>query len=202
MSNSVRAMSFVVDQGKAFYWGTSEWSAQEIMEAHMVARREHLIPPLMEQPQYSMLHRERVEIEYAPLYERFGLGTTIWSPLASGLLSGKYNDGKIPPGTRSTLEGYEWLRSRVGGDAVAEKIEQVRRLSTISDELGCTMAQLALAWCLRNPHVSTVISGASKASQVTENMAALDIVGKLTAEVMARVEAILDNKPELEPDYR
>jgi len=202
VEETVRAMNHVIDQGKAFYWGTSEWPAERILEAWHVARREHLIPPLMEQPQYNLFHRERFEREYAPLYERIGLGTTIWSPLASGLLSGKYNDGKIPPGTRSTLEGYEWLRSRVAGDAVAEKIEQVRRLSIISDELGCTMAQLAIAWCLTNPNVSTVITGASRADQVEENMKAIDVVERLTPEVLERIEEIVANRPDPEPDWR
>ena len=202
VEETVRAMNHVINQGKAFYWGTSEWPAERILEAWHVARRERLIPPLMEQPQYNLFHRDRFEKEYAPLYERIGLGTTIWSPLASGLLSGKYNDGKIPPGTRSTLEGYEWLRSRVGGDAVAEKIEQVRRLSTISDELGCTMAQLAIAWCLTNPNVSTAITGASRAEQVEENMKAMEVVERLTPEVLERIEAIVANRPDPEQDWR
>ena len=202
VEETVRAMNNLIDQGKAFYWGTSEWPAERILEAWHVARREHLIPPLMEQPQYNLFHRERFEKEYAPLYERIGLGTTIWSPLASGLLTGKYNDGEIPPGTRSTLEGYEWLRSRVGGDAVAEKIEQVRSLSAIADELGCTMAQLAIAWCLTNPNVSTAITGASRAEQVVENMKAVDVVEHLTPEVLERIESIVANKPDEEPDLR
>jgi voltage-dependent potassium channel beta subunit len=202
VEETVRAMNHVINQGKALYWGTSEWPAERILEAWTVARREHLIPPLMEQPQYNLFHRDRVEREYAPLYERIGLGTTIWSPLASGLLTGKYNDGKIPPGTRSTLEGYEWLRSRVGGDAVAEKIEQVRRLSTISDELGCTMAQLAIAWCLTNPNVSTAITGASRPEQVEENMKAMEVVERLTPEVLERIEAIVANRPDPEQDWR
>ena len=202
VEETVRAMNHVIDQGKAFYWGTSEWPAERILEAWHVARREHLIPPLMEQPQYNLFHRERFEREYAPLFERLGLGTTIWSPLASGLLTGKYNDGEIPPGTRSTLEGYEWLRPRVGGNAVAEKIEQVRQLSTIADELGCTMAQLALAWCLVNPNVSTVITGASRAEQVEENMKAMDVVDRLTPEVLERIEEVIGNKPDSEPDLR
>jgi voltage-dependent potassium channel beta subunit len=201
VEETVRAMNYLIDQGKVFYWGTSEWTASQIMEAYAVARREHLIPPLMEQPQYHMLHRERVEVEYSRLYNEIGLGTTIWSPLASGMLTGKYNDG-IPEGTRITEEGYEWLRERFESEEAKEEIKKVKQMVPIADELGCTMAQLALAWCLKNPHVSTVITGASKPKQVTENMKALEVVEKLDDEVMARLEVILDNKPEPEHDWR
>jgi aryl-alcohol dehydrogenase-like predicted oxidoreductase len=148
-----------------------------------------------------MLHRERVEVEYARLYNEIGMGTTIWSPLASGMLTGKYNDG-IPEGTRITLEGYEWLRERFESEEAQQDIEKVKRMMPIADELDCTMAQLALAWCLKNPYVSTVITGASKPEQVTENMKALDIVEKLDENVMERLEEILDNKPEPERDWR
>ncbi len=201
VEETVRAMNHVINQGKAFYWGTSEWPAERILEAWHVARRENLIPPLMEQPQYNLLHRDRVEREYAPLYERIGLGTTIWSPLASGLLTGKYNEG-IPPGTRSTVEGYEWLRSRLEGETVEEKIDRVRRLAPVAEDLGCSMAQLAIAWCLANPNVSTVITGASRAEQVEENMKALAVVERLTPEILARIEVIVGNKPEAEADWR
>ena len=201
VEETVRAMNYLIDQGKVFYWGTSEWTASQIMEAYAVARREHLIPPLVEQPQYHMLHRERVEVEYSRLYKEIGLGTTIWSPLASGMLTGKYNDG-IPEGTRITQEGYEWLRERFESEEAQQDIEKVKQMMPIGDELGCTMAQLALAWCLKNPHVSTVITGASKPEQVTENMKALEVVEKLDDDVMARLEEILDNKPEPEHDWR
>jgi voltage-dependent potassium channel beta subunit len=201
IEETVRAMTHVVNQGKAFYWGTSEWSVAELWEAYHVARREHLIPPLMEQPQYNMLVRERFEKEYARLYAEIGLGTTIWSPLASGLLTGKYNDG-IPAGTRVTLPGYEWLREDLEREETQRNIVKVRQLAPIATELGCTLAQLALAWCLKNPNVSTVITGASKVSQVTENMQALDVVPKLADEVMARIEAILQNKPQPPYDER
>jgi aryl-alcohol dehydrogenase-like predicted oxidoreductase len=174
------------------YWGTSEWSAQEIMEAHLWARTEHLTPPAMEQPQYNMFVRERVEREYLPLYDALGYGTTTWSPLASGLLSGKYNDG-IPAGSRVTLPGYEWLRQAV---VKPERVEKVRRLAPLADELGCTLAQMALAWCLRNPNVSTVITGASQVEQVRENMKALEIAPLLTDEIEARIEEILGNRPQ------
>lgn len=201
IEETVWAMNQVINQGKAFYWGTSEWSAQQITEAVGVARREHLIPPLMEQPQYNMFHRERVEREYAPLYKQFGLGTTIWSPLASGLLTGKYNQG-IPGGTRATLEGYEWLRKRFESPQAQEELKKVDELMPIANQLGCTMAQLAIAWCLKNPNVSTVITGASRKQQVQENMLALEVTEKMTPELMEQIETILDNKPKPEPDFR
>jgi aryl-alcohol dehydrogenase-like predicted oxidoreductase len=191
----------VINQGKALYWGTSEWPAERILEAYHVARRERLIPPLMEQPQYNLFHRDRFEREYAPLYERIGLGTTIWSPLASGLLTGKYSDG-IPEGSRSTLEGYEWLRSRLEGEEADAKIEKVKKLTEIANELGCTMAQLAIGWCLANPNVSTVITGASRVEQVEENMKTLEVSEKLTPEILERIEDIVKNKPDPEPDWR
>jgi aryl-alcohol dehydrogenase-like predicted oxidoreductase len=171
------------------------------MEAYAVARREHLIPPTMEQPEYNMFHRERVEREYARLYCEIGLGTTIWSPLASGMLTGKYNNG-IPEGSRMALEGYEWLRKRLNSEKGKEQIAKVRQLTTIADELGCSTAQLALAWCLKNPNVSTVITGASLGSQVQENMKALEVSNKLTPEVLEQIENVLNNKPAPEPNYR
>lgn len=201
VEETVWTMHQLILQGKALYWGTSEWSAARIMEAHAVARREHLIPPLMEQPEYNMLHRERFEKEYALLYADLGMGTTIWSPLASGLLTGKYNQG-IPEGTRATLKGYEWLRSEFEGETAQRNIEKVKQLAPVAEALGCSLAQLALAWCLKNPHVSTVITGASRRQQVVENMQALEVTEKLTPEVMERIEAILQNKPEPEDDNR
>ncbi len=201
IEETVWAMNQVIKEGKAFYWGTSEWSAQQIMEAYSVARREHLIPPTMEQSQYNMFHRERVEYEYARLYSEIGLGTTIWSPLASGLLTGKYNNG-IPEGSRLDLEGYEWLRNRYNSDEGQRMIEKVRQLGTLADDLGCSLAQLALAWCLKNPNVSTVITGASRAEQVTENMKALEVADQLDEGVMERIETILDNKPEQIHNFR
>jgi voltage-dependent potassium channel beta subunit len=196
IEETVRAMDQVVRSGKAFYWGTSEWSAAEIMRADGLARQYGLTPPAMEQPQYNMFEREKFEKEYDLLYSELGYGTTIWSPLASGLLSGKYNHG-IPEGSRAALPGYDWLIKHV---ITSERIEKVKKLVPIADELGCSMAQLALAWCLKNPHVSTVITGASKAEQVHENMKALDVVASLTPEVMERIEAVLSNKPLEEDD--
>ena len=201
IEESVWAMSHVVQQGKALYWGTSEWSAEQIRQAYDIARREHLIPPTMEQPQYNMFHRDRVEREYARLYADVGLGTTIWSPLASGLLTGKYNDG-IPAGSRLALADYEWLRDHILNEEGQRRIAKVIRLAPIAKELECTLAQLALAWCLKNPHVSTVITGASKPAQVVENMQALDVAEKLTPTVMETIEAVLDNQPEPDADWR
>ncbi len=201
IEETVWAMNHIINQGKAFYWGTSEWSAQQIMEAYSVARRENLIPPTMEQPQYNMFHRERVENEYLRLYREIGLGTTIWSPLASGLLTGKYNEG-IPEDSRLNLEGYEWLREIYDSEEGRRNIAKVRQLTKIANDVGCSMAQLALAWCLKNPHVSTVITGASKPEQVKQNMAAMDVVEKLDESVMEKIEEILANKPEGEPDFR
>ena len=201
IEETVRAMTWLINRGKAFYWGTSEWSAQQIMEAHLVARREHLIPPTMEQPQYNMFHRERVEKEYARLYETVGMGITTWSPLAGGLLTGKYLDG-IPEGTRVSLEGYEWLKRRFESPETKAQLEKVRQLAPIAEEVGCTLPQLALAWCLKNPDVSTVITGASKVSQVEENMKAIDFVDALTPEIMERIEEVLQNRPSSVPDFR
>lgn len=191
IEETVRAMDILVKQGKVFYWGTSEWSAAEIAYAYAVAKENHLTPPSMEQPQYNMLVRDRFEKEYAPLYRDLGYGTTIWSPLASGILTGKYNDG-VPEDSRANLKGYEWLKNSM---LKPEWLDKVRQLKPIADELGCSQAQMALAWCLRNPNVSTVITGASRPEQVRENMKALDVVPLLTDEVEERIEAVLANKP-------
>jgi voltage-dependent potassium channel beta subunit len=201
VEETVWAMNHVIQQGKAFYWGTSEWTAEQIRKAYEVAIRDHLIPPLMEQPHYNMFVRERVEKEYVPLYEACGLGTTIWSPLASGLLTGKYIDG-IQEGSRLSLEKYQWLRERFEQEGWDERMEKVKQLAPLAKDLGASLAQMAIAWCLKNPHVSTVITGASRPSQVVENMKALDFVEKLTDEVMERIESILQNKPQPDQDWR
>jgi len=201
VEETVRAMNHVINQGKALYWGTSEWPAERILEAYHVARRERLIPPLMEQPEYHMLHRDRVEREYAPLYEQIGLGTTIWSPLAGGLLTGKYRDG-IPPGTRSTLEGYGWLHPRYAGKDAPANIAKVEKLRPIAAELGGSLAQLAIAWCLANPNVSTVILGASRPEQLRENLGAMEVAGRMTPAALERIEQILGNRPAPEKDWR
>ncbi len=184
VEETVWAMSDIVSSGKALYWGTSEWSADEIRAAWDIADRHHLHKPVMEQPQYNLLERDRVEKEYKRLYEDIGLGTTIWSPLASGLLTGKYIDG-IPDDSRAALKGYEWLQGRMKDE---EANGMVRRLKSVSDNLGCSLTQLALAWCVKNPNVSTVILGASRTSQLRENLDSLDVVPKLTDDVLQRID--------------
>jgi aryl-alcohol dehydrogenase-like predicted oxidoreductase len=201
IEETVRAMSTLIRQGKAFYWGTSEWSAAQIREACETARREHLVPPTMEQPQYNMFHRERVEREYARLYSDLGLGTTIWSPLCSGILTGKYNDG-IPDDSRMALAHCAWLRKILEREDGRAQIEKVRQLEPVAKALDCTPAQMALAWCLKNPHVSTVITGASKPEQVAENMQALDVVRRMDERVMAQIDSILQNRPRPLDDWR
>ncbi|MFC1481553.1 potassium channel beta subunit family protein [Candidatus Neomarinimicrobiota bacterium] len=201
IEETVWAMNQVIKDGKALYWGTSEWSAEQLREAYNIARREHLIPPTMEQPQYHMFHRDRVEREYANLYTEIGLGTTIWSPLAGGILTGKYSKG-IPEDSRMALKGYEWLRPRVEGETGQASIRKADLLMPIAKELDMSLPQLALAWCLTNPDVSTVITGASKVSQVTDNMQAVDMVDRLTPELLEKIEVILDNRPPLEHDWR
>jgi voltage-dependent potassium channel beta subunit len=186
IEETVWAMSDMITQGKALYWGTSEWSADEIRAAYEIADKHHLHKPLMEQPQYNLFWRDRVEKEYKRLYEDIGLGTTIWSPLASGLLTGKYLNG-VPEGSRATLPGYEWLRSMLTDE---KRNAKVAELKVIADELGITLSQLSLAWCAKNPNVSTVITGASSAAQVRENMTALDAMPLLTKEIMDRIDVI------------
>jgi aryl-alcohol dehydrogenase-like predicted oxidoreductase len=198
MEEIVRMMTELIHQGKVLYWGTSQWSAQQLSEAYGVARQYQLIPPTMEQPQYSMFHREKVELEFAPLYETMGLGTTIWSPLYFGILTGKYNDG-IPADSRATLAGYEWVRQIIESEEGQQKIAKVRELTAIAEGLGTSMSRLAIAWCLRNPRVSTVIMGASRVEQVHDNLRALDLLPQLTDEVMAAIEGVLGNKP-VEPE--
>jgi len=198
IEETVRAMNHIIDTGKAFYWGTSEWSAEQIREAYLIAEREHLIAPSMEQPQYNMFEREKLEDEYLRLFNDYKLGTTIWSPLASGILSGKYNNG-IPKGSRLSLKNYEWLLKRYEKTDVFNK---AKALGNIAEEINASTAQMSLAWCLKNPNVSTVITGASNAEQVTENMKALDIVDKLNSDVMQKIEDILQNKPEGLIDWR
>jgi voltage-dependent potassium channel beta subunit len=184
LEETVWAMHDMVERGQALYWGTSEWSADDIRAAWDIADRHHLHKPVVEQPQYNLFSRTRVELEYARLYDDIGLGLTTWSPLASGVLTGKYLDG-VPDGSRATLPGYEWLRKRlVSGDHDTE----VRALATLASELGCSLTQLAIAWCAANPHVSSVITGASRAEQVQENMGAIDVLPLLTPDIRARVD--------------
>ncbi|HEY4201124.1 MAG TPA: aldo/keto reductase [Devosiaceae bacterium] len=195
IEETVRAMHNLILQGKVLYWGTSEWSAQQITEAWGVARANGLTPPTMEQPQYNLFTRQKVEGEFRPLYDLVGLGTTIWSPLASGILTGKYNDG-IPQDSRLNLPGYEWLKNNLESPEGQARLEKVKKLAKLSDELGMPIHHLALLWCLNNPNVSTVILGASKRDQLVDNLKALDSRSKLTPDVLAKIEEIVANKPE------
>ena len=196
ISETVWAMHNLIQQGKILYWGTSEWSSGEIMEAHRVAAQYNLIGPTMEQPQYNLFEREKVEKEYMDVYRTVGLGTTIFSPLASGLLSGKYNDG-IPKGSRFALEGFDWLKNRWVMD---DKLKKVKKLAELAAKLGVSTAALSIAWCIHNPNVSTAILGATKKQQLTDNLKALDVLPLLTPEVIEKIEKIMANKPKL-PEY-
>ena len=193
IEETVWAMNTLIQQGKIFYWGTSEWSADQIIEAHTVAEKNHLVPPTMEQPQYNMLHRDRVEREYAMLYARYGMGTTIWSPLGSGFLTGKYLHNP-PQDTRLSMQGLEWLKEEKFNDVQA--MDKVKKLKKIADSLGVAMATMAIAWILKNPHVSTVILGATKVEQLLENLSAVEVIPMLTNEVMARIEKVLQGEPD------
>ena len=186
IEETVRAMHDIITSGRALYWGTSEWSAADIREAWDIAERHHLHKPVMEQPQYNLFARDKVEKEFVPLYDTIGLGLTTWSPLASGLLTGKYRDG-VPEGSRAALPGYDWLQSMVTDP---DANHRVSRLETIAKELGVSLAQLSIAWCAANPHVSTVITGASRVEQVHENLGALPVIERLTPEILARIDAI------------
>lgn len=193
IEETVRAMSDLIAQGKVLYWGTSEWSAESILKAFSIARDLRLVPPTMEQPEYNMFRREKVEVEFAPLYEEIGLGTTTWSPLASGLLTGKYNDGD-PGGTRISLPSYSWLREQFQTDEARRRLGKVKELAQVASELGTTLPRLGLAWCLKNPNVSSVITGASKPAQVKENMKAAELVPQLSDDLMRRIDSILRKK--------
>jgi aryl-alcohol dehydrogenase-like predicted oxidoreductase len=184
-------MNTLIQQGKILYWGTSEWSGVEIMEAHRVAQQYKLIGPTMEQPQYNLFERDKVEKEFINIYDFVGLGTTIWSPLASGLLTGKYNNG-IPENSRLALGEMSWLKDRL---MVDDKIEKVKKLSDLATELGITTASLSIAWCIKNPHVTTAILGATKKQQLLDNLKAIDVMEKLTPEIMEKIEAIMQTKP-------
>ena len=194
IEETVRAMHDLIQQGKVLYWGTSEWSGVEIMEAYSVARQYNLTPPTMEQPQYNLLHRDKFEVEYSKLYNEIGLGTTIWSPLASGLLTGKYID-KTPEDTRINRPGMEWLKEKTIGDEAKWKHEKVKALKKVADDVGVSLNRLSIAWVLKNPNVSTAILGASKTEQLEDNLKALDVMPMLTPEVMEHIEAAVGNKP-------
>lgn len=192
MEEIVWTMHNLITQGKILYWGTSMWSGAEIMEAHMVAKQNNLIGPVVEQPLYNMFERGRIELDYLPLYRTVGLGTTIWSPLASGLLTGKYNNG-IPEGSRLSLKGFEWLRERWLNE---NRIQKVKQLQTVSDEIGESLAAMAIAWTLKHPGVTTAILGATSEEQLHQNFEALGAYAKLNDETMQKIEGILQNKPE------
>lgn len=192
----VRTMNTLIEQGKIFYWGTSEWSAAEIMEAYMVARELRLIGPAVEQTQYNLFERQKIEVDYYTIFKNIGMGTTIWSPLASGLLTGKYNDG-IPEGSRLALEGFEWLKDRTLSN---ERIGHVRELDKLAKELGTSLATLSIAWCIRNPNITTAILGATREEQLKENLKAIDILPKLTTEIMEQIDVIMRTKP-IMPQY-
>lgn len=196
IEETVWAMNHLIQQGKIMYWGTSEWSGVEIMEVHRAAEKLRLIGPTMEQPQYNLFEREKVEKEFLEIYKNVGLGTTIWSPLASGLLSGKYNDG-IPKGSRFALEGFGWLKERW---VMEEKIKKVKKLSELATKLDVSTASLSIAWCIKNPNVSTAILGATKKAQLLDNLKALDVMTLLTPDVMDKIETIMKTKPVL-PEY-
>jgi len=196
IDETVWAMNTLIQQGKILYWGTSEWSGVEIMEAHRVAQEFKLIGPTMEQPQYNLFERKKVESEYLRIYETVGLGTTIWSPLASGLLTGKYNDG-IPEGSRLALEEMSWLKDKVMAD---DKIKKIKQLSALSKELGVTTASLSIAWCIKNPYVTTAILGATKKAQLTDNLKSIDVMEKLTPEVLEKIENIMQTIP-VKPEF-
>lgn len=195
IEETVRTMNTLIQQGKILYWGTSEWSAQEIMEAHMVAQRLHLEGPVMEQPQYNMFHRDKVEVEFSQIYKTVGLGTTIWSPLASGLLTDKYIN-KFPKGTRLGREELSWLKDLA---VTPERLEKVRELNELAFSIGTSLPKLAVAWCAKNPNVSTVILGASKVDQLTETLTSLELLPLLNDELMEKIEDILENKPNHPP---
>ena len=196
IEETVLAMNHLIQQGKVLYWGTSEWSGVEIMEAHRVAEKYRLIGPTMEQPQYNMFERNKLENEYLGIFKTVGLGTTIWSPMASGLLSGKYNDG-IPKNSRFALQGFDWLRDRWMLD---DNLKKVKKISELANKLGVSTAALSIAWCVKNQNVSTAILGATKKQQLLENLKSLDVVPMLTPDVMEKIETILKNKPKL-PDF-
>jgi voltage-dependent potassium channel beta subunit len=196
IEETVWAMNHLIQQGKILYWGTSEWSGVEIMEAHRVAEKYRLIGPTMEQPQYNLFERHKIEVEYSEIYKNVGLGTTIWSPLASGLLTGKYNDA-IPKNSRFALAGFDWLKERWMLD---DRIKKVKKLGEFAEKLGTTTAALSIAWCIKNPNVSTAILGATKKQQLLDNLKALTVVEKLTPDVMEKIETIMKTKPAA-PEY-
>uniref|UniRef100_A0A8C5AKT5 NADP-dependent oxidoreductase domain-containing protein n=1 Tax=Gadus morhua TaxID=8049 RepID=A0A8C5AKT5_GADMO len=201
IEETVRAMTHVINQGMAMYWGTSRWSAMEIMEAYSVARQFNLIPPICEQAEYHMFQREKVEVQLPELYHKIGVGAMTWSPLACGIISGKYTSG-VPAFSRASLKGYQWMKDKILSEEGRRQQGKLKELLAIAERLGCTLPQLAIAWCLRNDGVSSVLLGASSADQLLENIGAIQILPKLTSSIVHDVDGILGNKPYSKKDYR
>ncbi|XP_061423965.1 voltage-gated potassium channel subunit beta-2 isoform X5 [Lethenteron reissneri] len=197
----VRAMTYVINQGMSMYWGTSRWSAMEIMEAYSVARQFNLIPPVCEQAEYHLFQREKVEVQLPELYHKIGVGAMTWSPLACGIITGKYEDG-IPMYSRASLKGYQWLKERITSEEGHRQQAKLKEILMVAERLGCTLPQLSIAWCLRNEGVSSVLLGASNTEQLIENLGAIQVLPKLTAQVVTELDSILGNKPYNKKDYR
>ncbi|KAI5095735.1 hypothetical protein C0J45_14165, partial [Silurus meridionalis] len=201
IEETVRAMTHVINQGMAMYWGTSRWSSMEIMEAYSVARQFNLIPPICEQAEYHMFQREKVEVQLPELFHKIGVGAMTWSPLACGIISGKYDSG-VPPSSRASLKGYQWLKDKILSEEGRRQQAKLKELQAIAERLGCTLPQLAIAWCLRNEGVSSVLLGASSTDQLMENIGAIQVLSKLSSSVIHEVDSILGNKPYSKKDYR
>uniref|UniRef100_A0A8C2WJ88 Voltage-gated potassium channel subunit beta-2 n=1 Tax=Cyclopterus lumpus TaxID=8103 RepID=A0A8C2WJ88_CYCLU len=201
MEETVRAMTYVINQGMAMYWGTSRWSPMEIMEAYSVARQFNQIPPICEQAEYHMFQREKVEVQLPELFHKIGVGAMTWSPLACGIISGKY-DGRVPPYSRASLKGYQWLKDKILSEEGRRQQAKLKELQAIAERLGCTLPQLAIAWCLRNEGVSSVLLGASNTDQLMENIGAIQVLPKLSTSITHEVDSILGNKPYSKKDYR
>uniref|UniRef100_A0A3B3U1V5 Voltage-gated potassium channel subunit beta-2 n=1 Tax=Poecilia latipinna TaxID=48699 RepID=A0A3B3U1V5_9TELE len=201
LHQTVRAMTHVINQGMAMYWGTSRWSPMEIMEAYSVARQFNQIPPICEQAEYHMFQREKVEVQLPELFHKIGVGAMTWSPLACGIISGKY-DGRVPPYSRASLKGYQWLKDKILSEEGRRQQAKLKELQAIAERLGCTLPQLAIAWCLRNEGVSSVLLGASNTDQLMENIGAIQVLPKLSSSITHEVDSILGNKPYSKKDYR
>uniref|UniRef100_A0A8C5HAI9 Voltage-gated potassium channel subunit beta-1 n=1 Tax=Gouania willdenowi TaxID=441366 RepID=A0A8C5HAI9_GOUWI len=201
IEETVRAMTHVINQGMAMYWGTSRWTSIEIMEAYSVARQFNQIPPICEQAEYHMFQREKVEVQLPDLYHKIGIGAMTWSPLACGIISGKYNNG-IPPSSRASLKGYQWMKEKILSEEGNRQQGKLKELQAITERLGCTLPQLAIAWCLRNEGVNSVLLGASTTDQLIENLKAVQVLPKLTASIVSEVDCILGNKPYCKKDFR
>uniref|UniRef100_A0A8C1YW40 Voltage-gated potassium channel subunit beta-1 n=1 Tax=Cyprinus carpio TaxID=7962 RepID=A0A8C1YW40_CYPCA len=201
MEETVRAMTHVINQGMAMYWGTSRWSPMEIMEAYSVARQFNQIPPICEQSEYHMFQREKVEVQLPELFHKIGVGAMTWSPLACGIISGKYDSG-VPPYSRASLKGYQWLKDKILSEEGRRQQAKLKELQAIAERLGCTLPQLAIAWCLRNEGVSSVLLGASSTDQLMENIGAIQVLPKLSSSIVHEVDSILGNKPYSKKDYR